>query len=142
MGTSEIVYAAVVAAVLLVIVVAVNRGSRPSTLGPPAPPTMLDAAAIQQISDLLTAGKQIEAIKRYREATGVGLAQAKDAIDAWDPRRHMGSPAAPSASAGDDLAVGARAVKQTSGDVHAIRFVREQTGWGLAEAKGYVDRLS
>jgi large subunit ribosomal protein L7/L12 len=32
--------------------------------------------------DLIARGKKIEAIKIYREATGVGLKEAKDAVDA------------------------------------------------------------
>jgi ribosomal protein L7/L12 len=35
-----------------------------------------------EIIDLLSAGKKIEAIKRYREATGLGLKEAKDAVEA------------------------------------------------------------
>jgi ribosomal protein L7/L12 len=44
------------------------------TLGPasPVPP---------DIVELARSGHKIEAIKRYREATGVGLREAKDAID-------------------------------------------------------------
>ena len=34
------------------------------------------------ITDCLLAGRKIEAIKIYREATGVGLKEAKEAIDA------------------------------------------------------------
>ena len=34
-----------------------------------------------QIQDALRRGNKIEAIKLYRELTGVGLAEAKDAID-------------------------------------------------------------
>jgi ribosomal L7/L12-like protein len=34
-----------------------------------------------QIQDALRRGNKIEAIKIYRELTGVGLAEAKDAID-------------------------------------------------------------
>lgn len=43
-------------------------------------------AATPEVGDdiraLLTAGQTIEAIKRYREVHGVGLKEAKDAIDA------------------------------------------------------------
>ena len=34
-----------------------------------------------EIQDLLAKGNEIQAIKRYRELTGLGLAEAKDAID-------------------------------------------------------------
>ena len=35
-----------------------------------------------EIRDLLARGKKIEAIKRYREETGAGLAEAKSAVEA------------------------------------------------------------
>jgi ribosomal protein L7/L12 len=44
-----------------------------------APPVSAEARAI---GDALAAGKTVEAIKLYRAATGVGLKEAKDAIDA------------------------------------------------------------
>ena len=37
-----------------------------------------------QIVALIEAGKKIQAIKAYREATGEGLKAAKDAVDAMD----------------------------------------------------------
>jgi ribosomal protein L7/L12 len=40
-----------------------------------------DPALSPQIQDALRRGNKIEAIKIYRELTGVGLAEAKEAID-------------------------------------------------------------
>ena len=40
----------------------------------------------QELLDLLRQGRKIEAIKRYREATGVGLKEAKDAVEALAAR--------------------------------------------------------
>ncbi len=40
-----------------------------------------DPALSPQIQDALRRGNKIEAIKLYRELTGVGLAEAKSAID-------------------------------------------------------------
>lgn len=40
-----------------------------------------DPALAPQVQDALRRGNKIEAIKIYRELTGVGLAEAKDAID-------------------------------------------------------------
>ncbi|MGH2922980.1 MAG: ribosomal protein L7/L12 [Solirubrobacterales bacterium] len=42
------------------------------------PPDLADDPEIQ---DLLAKGNKIQAIKRYRELTGAGLKEAKDAID-------------------------------------------------------------
>jgi ribosomal protein L7/L12 len=41
----------------------------------------VSAAEDPRLIELLQAGKEIQAIKLYRELTGVGLAEAKDAVD-------------------------------------------------------------
>lgn len=43
------------------------------------PPGNLD-----QVKEALIRGNKIEAIKRYREATGLGLKEAKDAVEAME----------------------------------------------------------
>jgi ribosomal protein L7/L12 len=40
-----------------------------------------DPVFVPEIQDALRRGDKIEAIKRYRELTGLGLAEAKRAID-------------------------------------------------------------
>jgi hypothetical protein len=45
-----------------------------------------------ELLDLLAAGQKLEAIKRYREATGVGVAEAKDAVEAIGVRRQVVAP--------------------------------------------------
>ncbi|WP_344618521.1 ribosomal protein L7/L12 [Dactylosporangium salmoneum] len=47
--------------------------AEPVPPAPPAPPGVLEE---------LAAGRKIQAIKAYREATGVGLREAKDAVEA------------------------------------------------------------
>ncbi|TDE94816.1 hypothetical protein EXU48_08445 [Occultella glacieicola] len=37
-----------------------------------------------RVADLLARGKKIEAIKAYREETGAGLKEAKDAVDRFE----------------------------------------------------------
>jgi len=44
-----------------------------------------DPALSPQIQDALRRGNKIEAIKLYRELTGVGLAEAKQVIDRAEP---------------------------------------------------------
>jgi ribosomal protein L7/L12 len=44
-------------------------------------PASITAADDPRLVELLQAGKEIQAIKLYRELTGVGLAEAKDAVD-------------------------------------------------------------
>ncbi len=49
---------------------------------------------IEEITSALAAGRKIEAIKIYREATGKGLKEAKDFIDALIPRLQEEDPQA------------------------------------------------
>jgi ribosomal protein L7/L12 len=55
----------------------------------PSPP----AAAEFDLLALLKEGRKIEAIQRYRERTGVGLKEAKDAVDALQAREGIIAPA-------------------------------------------------
>ena len=57
----------------------------------------------QSIQAALFAGRKIEAIKLYREATEAGLAEAKDAMDAYQERLRNDHPdrfPAPTAKSG------------------------------------------
>ena len=47
-------------------------------------PASVAASEDPRVLELIQAGKKIDAIKLYRELTGVGLAEAKDAIDRLD----------------------------------------------------------
>jgi ribosomal protein L7/L12 len=44
-------------------------------------PVQAPPSVMEEIQDLVRAGRKIDAIKIYRERTGVGLAEAKAAID-------------------------------------------------------------
>lgn len=58
--------------------------SRPRPVSPPPMP-LIDAAAAsrdEQMLDLIRRGRKIEAIKRLRDLTGLGLRDAKDAVEA------------------------------------------------------------
>jgi ribosomal protein L7/L12 len=85
MGMMEmfIIFGAVIA-VLLVLVVLGWLGSRSGSKGRVAfNPDQIDGAAFsdERIQDALTKGDKIEAIKIYRELTGMGLKESKDAIE-------------------------------------------------------------
>jgi hypothetical protein len=51
------------------------------------PTTTPDPAALARIIEELRRGRKIEAIKLYRRATGVGLKEAKDQVEALDVAR-------------------------------------------------------
>lgn len=59
-----------------------QAGIDPRTLPQPA-------GTDPEVLGLLGQGKKIAAIKRYREVTGTGLKEAKDAVDALEARGHF-----------------------------------------------------
>ena len=90
-----------------------------------------------QVRALLAQGRKIEAIKQVRTATGWGLREAKDYVDA------LAYATLPALGAADEAAMeqAARALIQQGRPIEAIRRVRELTNWGLRESKDYVDGL-
>ena len=85
----------------------------------------------------LEQGQTVEAIKRLRTATGLGLKEAKDAID-----RHLaGEPARPRPSivAMAALPFAVAAALRKGDKLEAIRLMREKGGLGLKEAKDAVE---
>lgn len=74
----------VVLAVLVLVVLAliIAQGTRTRDVIPPQP-VGIDWGALQDVEFLaaLERGKKIEAIKIYRERTGLGLKDAKDAVE-------------------------------------------------------------
>ncbi|MEI7733440.1 MAG: hypothetical protein WCO56_27970 [Verrucomicrobiota bacterium] len=57
---------------------------------PPARPGPSDAS--QSVNELLFQGRKIEAIKRYREDTGKGLAEAKTEVEAMEAELRATNP--------------------------------------------------
>jgi len=96
---------------------------------------------IQEIHELIHQKQIIQAIKLYRETTGVGLAEAKEAIEEM---------------AGDEFTKPASGVRDYDNPilesriksllarrrkVDAVKIYREEYGVGLKEAKDAVDRI-
>ncbi|MGE0708011.1 MAG: ribosomal protein L7/L12 [Planctomycetota bacterium] len=112
-----------------------------------ASPTAARSAAEQvaRIEAELRAGKKIQAIKLYRELYGVGLKEAKDAVEAME----RGAPApasapAPAAAAAPATLPGDEeilAALRSGQKILAIKLYRERHGVGLKEAKDAVDRM-
>lgn len=88
------------------------------------------------VLDALKLGRTVEAIKLLREATGMGLAEAKSLVDA----HHAGRPVAmPSTASPRSLPAAVSDALQRGNRVEAVRLLREKTGIGLKEAKDVVD---
>ncbi|MEQ1773944.1 MAG: ribosomal protein L7/L12 [Burkholderiales bacterium] len=98
--------------------------------------------AEEAVRALLNSGHKIDAIKRVREQTGLGLKEAKDLVDAMEQGAPVTLHAHASSSAfHGDLDSEARKLATAGHKLEAIKLVREQKNLGLKEAKDYVERL-
>lgn len=88
------------------------------------------------VLDALQRGNAVEAIKLLRESSGLGLKEAKDAID-----EHLrGSPACTGAAASvRPFPPSVAGALHRGNKIEAIRLLREHTGLGLKEAKDAID---
>jgi len=127
-----------------------------STSTSTASASQLSPSAIAEVDRLVAAGQKIQAIKLYRQHTGVRLQEAKDRIDHWSV-----STTAPHLAAVSHAAAASSSITATpssvrgalpasvvsevdrliAGDqkIHAIKLVREHTGFGLKQAKDIVE---
>ncbi len=111
---------------------------------PPGTDAMAPGAAAlpPDVLEALARHNAIEAIKRLRGATGLGLKEAKDVVDAYLQGRPV--PALPPSGGAASFASVPPAVLAAlhqGQKIEAIRLLREHTGLGLKEAKDVVDAL-
>jgi ribosomal protein L7/L12 len=97
-------------------------------------PLSLNGRVIALVRD----GRKIEAIKLYRDLTGAGLKEAKDAVEALE--RDGSLPVTHDAARGDDPDV--LELLRAGQKIRAIKLYRDKTGAGLAEAKNAVETLA
>lgn len=112
---------------------------------------LMEQDLAQRLGELVVGGEKIAAIKLLREATGMGLAEAKAVIDAVErgerlpplAQRAVPPPETSRAadSGGDELPTEVRRLAEAGNRIHAIKLLREQRGLGLKEAKDLLDRL-
>jgi ribosomal protein L7/L12 len=103
----------------------------------------VDSASLQKLLDdikaEIAAGNVIAAIKLYRDATGVGLAEAKEAVELIAAGKPPPSGAAPSLSA--DAMQEVSALIAAGRKIEAIKVYRKAAGVDLKDAKDAVDAL-
>lgn len=104
-----------------------NRNTVIATSPKPLPANVLAA---------LQSGNKMVAIKLLREASGLGLKEAKDVIDEYDGRNLAHAVSVTSVS---PLPEPVLVALRRGHKVEAIRLLREMTGLGLKEAKDWVD---
>src|SRR5439155_19686342 len=98
-----------------------------------------------EIQAHVAAGRKIEAIRLYRQRYGVGLAEAKDAVEAMAAGQPVPAPPSDHAplSPIDDptLRHDVELLLREGKKIPAIKLLRERSGSGLKEAKDAVDTL-
>lgn len=108
-----------------------------SPVGPGEDPFPVDDD--EDVRRLAVEGRTVEAIKLLRERRGIGLKEAKDAVDAL--RREAPGGSSPVPHGIDDPAVRAQIEDEIRAGrtIHAIRIYREHSTAGLKEAKDAID---
>lgn len=109
---------------------------------------------LNRLTELILAGQKIEAIKEYKELTGLGLKESKEYIDALEGQVRDGNPASsmntsytarPSRmSLGhmpEDDAKKMTELIFTGQKIQAIKMYKGATGMGLKESKDFIDAL-
>ena len=92
----------------------------------------------QQVRALLSQGQKIEAVKLYKDQTGVGLAEAKQAVEAI--QAGAGPPSPP--EIGGDLEAELLRLLGRGDKLEAVKLYRERMGVALFEAKQAVESLA
>jgi len=97
-----------------------------------------------ELLSLLCQGEKIAAIKRYRQQTGVGLAEAKSAVEALESsgRLPVAAGSAPAPVGETDFETSLLRLLEQGQKIEAIRQYRAQTHAGLKEAKEAVEALA
>lgn len=96
----------------------------------------------EEILAYARSGNLIAAIKVYRTATGVGLAEAKAAVEAMVAGGPDRLPSMPAQSPGSVPTERVRELLSKGNKIEAIKVFREATGAGLAEAKEQVEQIA
>src|SRR5262245_37581787 len=103
----------------------------------------ISEAKMSELAGLIASGRKIEAIKLYRELTGLGLAEAKYAIESLEASSGASQKAEGSINSPlpkDKLAEISECLFRGN-KIEAIRLYREFTKVGLRDAKEQIDAL-
>ncbi len=116
--------------------------------------TELSQENSNSISELILAGQKIEAIKAYKEITGMGLRESKEFIDDLEaqlrrdypdfPQNLASSPKSHRPSMGNIPEEDAKKMTDfifAGQKIAAIKMYKEATGLGLKESKDVIDAL-
>jgi ribosomal protein L7/L12 len=96
---------------------------------------------VQNLHDLIHARQILQAIKLYREATGVSLAEAKQAIEKMARNEFTKPPDGVRDMDNPILTSRIKSLLVRNRKIDAVKIYREEYGVGLKEAKDAVDRI-
>ena len=124
---------------------ALERGQKPAfSANHPSSASQPAGDLMARIEQELRAGRKIEAIKLYREFTGQGLKEAKEAVEAIErgqkPAFSANHPSSASQPAGDLMAQIEQELR-AGRKINAVKLYREAHNVGLKEAKDEVDEI-
>ncbi|MFN2109167.1 MAG: hypothetical protein ACK2UI_05855 [Anaerolineae bacterium] len=114
---------------------ALQRGESPTT-----PHPQMRQLNMDEVMRLLRVGQKFEAIRVYREMTGVGLREAKEAIDALERGEQPSTSARAAGQSPADIVAQIEALIPRQ-KIMAIKLYREHTGVGLKVAKDTVEAI-
>jgi ribosomal protein L7/L12 len=144
-------FALIITAVILglgVIIWIANRRRRESALETMRTKTVAASApapdAIAQVRALMARGEKIEAIRVLREASGMGLADAKAAVETLNTGSGLNvlaQSSPPPSQLPAELAATVRGLLQRGDKIAAIKLVRERMKLDLKDSKDLVDRV-
>jgi len=96
---------------------------------------------VQKIHEYIHNQQLIHAIKLYREVTGVGLAEAKEAIEAMARGEAVKPPSGRMDYDNPILEAKIQSLLANRQKIEAVKIYREEYGIGLKEAKDAVDKI-
>jgi ribosomal protein L7/L12 len=102
----------------------------------------ISATQAQQLQEMAAEGSKIAAIAQYREITGVGLKEAKDAVEALMDGAPVNHPVSSQGSESDPFLE--NRIKRLLAErkkIEAVKAYREVYHCGLKEAKDAVDLI-
>ena len=91
----------------------------------------------QKIRSLLSRGRKVEAVKLYKEQTGYGLKDAKDAVETLQDRANVPNPNQVDAKLESELLD----LLQRGEKLKAVKLYRDQLGATLMESKLAVESI-
>ncbi len=109
-----------------------------------APPPLSDRALQTRLRQVVAQQGRIAAIRLLRQQQGLGLKAAKAIVDGLVADPNISITGTPTASTEADLLMLTQNVQtllQNQGKIEAIKQVRTQTGWGLKQAKEFVEKI-